>query len=173
MESISALASSMAQAAQSGRAEDFDALAVVLADARQAVRENLQQLTAGSVMEVVAKLEKNEPLTPEEKNAVRLWIIGDAESYARAENNYREWLEEFRRLTETVRQHAGTAATPEVLASLVGILEDLNRLVPDLTHYLENKERIARFEAAIGNLSPADGQIIASILKGMLTSDRM
>jgi hypothetical protein len=173
MEFMGELAASMAKAASNGRTEDFDALSVVLTDARQEVRETLQRLTADSIMAVIAKLEENEPLTPEEKNFIRLWVVGDAESYAKAENNYQEWLQEFRRLADIIRGSVSTSESAENLLALSGILEDANRLAADLRHYLEEKDRVSRFNAAIENLTPEDGAVILSILRGMLTSPEM
>ena len=90
-----------------------------------------------------------------------------------AENNYQEWLDEFRRLAEIIRGYVSTAESAENLLALEGILEDANRLSADLRHYLEEKDRVDRFNAAIDNLTPEDGAVILSILRGMLTSPEM
>ncbi|MBM4286273.1 MAG: hypothetical protein FJ128_13670 [Deltaproteobacteria bacterium] len=173
MELVGELAANMAKALSGGRAEDFEGLSSDLAEARQQVRELLQKMTARPIRQVVDKLEQNEPLSAEEKHLLRLWMVGDAESYAKAQNDYRAWLEEFRRLTRVVQGRAGSTGSVEDLLALQGILEDANRLAADLRHYLEEKERIARFDAAVENLSPDDCEILVNILKGKLESPLM
>jgi len=74
-------------------AADLDGVGAALAVAKKQVRETLQNLTAAQMEGIIEKLENRKSLTPEEKDYVRSWIVGDAESYLRVENHLQAWLQ--------------------------------------------------------------------------------
>jgi hypothetical protein len=173
MDSLAGIAQIIAGAAASPSADALSRAGVELVQARNEIREAVQQLTAEAMQPIIAKLRKNEPLGLEEKDLVRLWIVGDAEGYTQMENDYREWLEEFQRLGRAIGdQGAAPSALPEML-NLYGSLEDAVRLAADLQFFLEEKERIGRFQQAIQNLSASDAELLANILQEKLTSPEM
>jgi hypothetical protein len=59
------------------------------------------------------------------------------------------------------------------MLNLYGSLEDAVRLAADLQFFLEEKERIGRFQQAIQNLSASDAELLANILQEKLTSPEM
>jgi len=173
MESLAGISRLIKEAASTASADKFSQAGIELVDARNEIREDLQELTASAMQPIIQKLRKNEPLGLEEKNLVRQWIVGDAEAYTKMENDFREWLEEFRRLGEVIGDQATVpAALPEML-KLYGSLEDAVRLAADLQFFLEEKERIGRFEQAIQNLSASDAELLANILQEKLRSPEM
>ncbi len=52
---------------------------------------------------IIQKLEKNQPLNPEEKDLIRLWIVGEAEAFTQKEQDYQGWLEQFRQVGAALR----------------------------------------------------------------------
>lgn len=173
MESLAEIARIIATAASSPSADQLSRAGMELVKARNKIREELQDLTASAMRPIIHKLKKNEPLSGEEKDLIRLWIVGDAEGYTQMENDYREWLEEFQRLGRVIGDQVTVpSALPEML-NLYGSLEDAVRLAADLQFFLEEKERVGRFQQAIQNLSASDAELLANILQEKLTSPEM
>jgi ribosome biogenesis SPOUT family RNA methylase Rps3 len=173
MESLAEVARIIASAASSPSADQLSQAGMELVKARNKIREELQNLTIGAMKPIISKLKKNEPLSPEEKDLVEMWIVGDAEGYTQTENDYRAWLEEFQRLGRVLGDQATVpSALPEML-KLYGSLEDAVRLAADLQFFLEEKERVGRFQQAIQNLSASEAEMLANILQEKLTSPEM
>ena len=173
MESLADLGRVFSEAAASTSADQFSAAGMDLVKARKAIREELQQMTAAAMQPIIAKLHQNQPLGGEEKDLVRLWIVGDAAAFTKKESDFREWLAEFQRLGEAIRKvEQMPTSLPEML-DLHGNLEEAVRLAGDIQFFLEEKERVGRFEQAIQNLSAADAELLAGILQEKLNSPEM
>jgi hypothetical protein len=173
MEALSGISQIIATAAGSASGDKFSEAGRALVKARDRIREQVQELTAGSMKPIIHKLEKNQPLTPEEKDLVRSWIVGDAAAFTKREHDYREWLEEFRRLGEVIStQNTLPTSLPDLL-EVYGNLEEAVRLAGDIQFFLEEKERVARFGQAIQNLSASEAEMLAGILREKLTSPEM
>lgn len=173
MESLAEVSRIIRTAASSPSSDQFSQAGMALVKARDQVREQLQEQTAAAMKPVIEKLEKNQPLSVEEKDLVKLWIVGDATGYTKKENDYGEWLEEFRRLGEVIGDRATIPASLPEMLDFYGSLEDAVRVAADLQFFLEEKERAARFEQAIQNLSKDDAELLAGILKEKLNSPEM
>ena len=173
MESLSGVYQIIAAAAASPSADKFSEAGMALVKTRNAIREELQEVTAAAMKPIIAKLHKNQPLSGEEKDLIRLWIVGDAAGFTKKESDFREWREEFNRLGETIRKvDQMPTSLPEML-DLHGNLEEAVRMAGDIQFFLEEKERVARFEQAIQNLSASEAELLASILQEKLTSPGM
>ncbi|MBW1992485.1 MAG: hypothetical protein JRI59_10330 [Deltaproteobacteria bacterium] len=108
-----------------------------------------------------------------EKDTVRAWMVGDAESYARVENNFQDWLNEFDRLTGVLKSYEKQRETLTSLLQVHALLTDALRVAADISNYLEQKEQGNKFEEAIKHLSPEDAQLIARLLQAKLDSASM
>jgi hypothetical protein len=161
------------EAAASNNADAFANLATNLKQSKDQVREELQALTAEKIKAIIQKLEKNQSLNPDEKDYVKLWVVGDAEGYTKLEDSLKERQEEFRRLVEVIKDYEPKVLSLQDLVNLHGILEDAVKTATAVAHFLDDKERIARFEKAINNLDAADNNLIADILRGSLVSNDM
>jgi ribosome biogenesis SPOUT family RNA methylase Rps3 len=106
MELLQSISQAMEEARQKNSADAFSQLGYNLAKLKDQVREKIQEQTMGAINAIVRKLESNQPLTPEEKAFVRLWIVGDAEGYGRMEKTLKEWLTEYRRLVGLIKDYA-------------------------------------------------------------------
>jgi hypothetical protein len=173
MESLAGIGRIFSEAASYASADKFSEGAMALVKARNAIREELQEMTAAAMKPIIAKLRKNQPLSGEEKELIRLWIVGDAAGFTKKESDFREWLEEFKRLGEAIQ---GVDQTPNSLPEMLdlhGNLEEAVRLAGDIQFFLEEKERVGRFEQAIQNLSASDADLLAGILQEKLSSPEM
>ena len=154
-------------------ADDLDRVGAALAAAKSQVREAIQDLTGPQMEAIIKKLEQGESLNPEEKDYVRSWIIGDAESYTRVENHLQAWLQEFKALKSAVESYEGQEVTVQNLSNLHAVLEDAVRVAANIEGFLEKKERIERFEASMQNFDKENTSFIVSILKGQLRSENV
>jgi hypothetical protein len=173
MQVLQGISQSMKSVSGSSSMDDFARVSSELVQTRDKVREELQAATADAVTKILKKLGSQELLTPEERNLVELWIVGDAEGYTKMENNFGEWQEEFRRLGGVLESYAGQASSPQTLVEVHGALEDAIRLTVDISYFLEKKDRVERFRSAINNLTPDDAKFLAGMLKSMMRSAEM
>lgn len=173
MQVLEGISQSMKSVSGSSSMDDFARVSSELVQIRDKVREELQAATYEEVTKVLKKLESQELLTPEERNLVELWIVGDAEGYTKMENNFGPWQEELRRLGGILESYAGQSASPQTLVEAHGLLEDAIRLTADISFFLEKKDRVERFRSAINNLTPDDAKFLAGMLKSMMSSPEM
>jgi len=170
MDVLKDLAKSMLQALETPDAEEFNRLSSVFQNRKSQIREKIQSMTSKEVKGIVKKLADGEDPTKDEMDLVKLWVVGDAEAYAKMENNFEDWIAEFRWLESLLsEQEAGTEEVQD-LFRVQGILEDASRLAINIGYYLETKERIRRFEEATSNPALMDRDMLVKILKLKLTS---
>ena len=170
MEAVKDLARLMRQAMENPDAEEFNRLSNVFQNRKSSIREKIQAKTSKEVKEIVKKLAKDGDLTKEEMDLVKLWIVGDAEAYSKLENNFEDWVAEFKWLESLVEEQESSAEEVQDLFRVQGILEDASRLAINIGYYLETKERIRRFEEATSNPALMDRDMLVKILKLKLTS---
>ena len=173
MQVLQGIFQSMKSVSGSSSMDDFARVSSELVQLKNRVREELQAATAEDVAKILKKLANRELLTPEERNLVELWIVGDAEGYTKMENNFGQWQEELRRLGGVLESYAGQASSPQTLVEVHGVLEDAIRLTADISYFLEKKERVERFQSAINNLTLEDAKFLAGMLKSMMSSAEM
>ena len=160
----------MREAQENMSSGDFMRTREILSKVKGEIREAIQKLTSNMIMKIINKLEGGEPLTSEDLEYIRLWLVGDAESYTKMENNFNDWLNEFKRLQDVLNKYEDRELSLEELFKLQGIVEDAIRVSEDIKNFLEKKERIEKFEAAVKNSQNLDREVLAYILKHKLTS---
>lgn len=134
------------------------------------LREGIQECTKDEMASLLSKLQNNEDITSQEIELIRLWIIGDALSYIKMENNYEEWIQEAQRLVEAVKSISTKELTPRLMGDLQGITRDATRTLSDITFYKENMERTKKFEESVKNLTAENKLFLAEMLKAKLQS---
>jgi hypothetical protein len=170
MEYLRGMARAMQEAQARHNADAYGYVATELVKGKDQVRQAIEQATAEAISAIIPKLEKNEPLNAAEKAMVKLWVVGDAEGYVQMENNFQDWLKEYRRLMDAIADWEGKAGTVQELVEVHGVLEDAIKVADAVAHYLDDQERVARCDNALTNLNAADNKFIAGLLKSMLTS---
>ena len=170
MEYLKGISQAMKQAQADNTSESYGYVATQLVQSKNAIRQAIEQATAGAVAAIIGKLENNQPLTDAEKQTVKLWVVGDAEGYLKMENNFQDWLKEYRRLLDIIADWEGKTGSVQELVELHGVLEDAIKVADAVAHYLEDRERVARCETALSNLNAEDNKFIAGMLKSMLAS---
>jgi hypothetical protein len=109
-------------------------------------------------------------ISTEELELIKLWIVGDAESYTKMENNFQNWLQEFKRLETVLKEYDNIDCSLNDLFKLHGTLQDAIRISYDIANFLDNKERITKFEKAASNVSNLDTNLLVRILTAKLQS---
>lgn len=165
------VANAMADARTAMTENAFQQAASAASDARSAVREESQARTATEIKGVIDKLQSGDRLTDQELTLVRAWVVGDAESYTKMENSFQEWLSEYDRLEQVLAGYETKECSPDELTELVGILEDAARISYDIANFLEKKDRIGKFNAAVSDgLNDRERELLVGILTNSLHS---
>jgi hypothetical protein len=170
MEYLKGVSQAMKQAQADNSSESYGYVATALVKSRNGIRQAIEQATAETVAAIIGKLDNNQPLSDAEKQMVKLWVVGDAEGYVKMENNFQDWLEEYRRLLDVITDWEGKTGSVQELVEVHGVLEDAIKVSDDVAHFLEDRERVTRCEAALSNLNAEDNKFIAGMLKSMLSS---
>jgi hypothetical protein len=170
MEYLKGVSQAMKQAQADNSSESYGYVATQLVQSKNEIRQAIELATTEAVAAIIGKLENNQPLNEAEKQTVKLWIVGDAEGYVKMENNFQEWLAEYRRLLDIIADWEGKTGSVQELVEVHGMLEDAIKVADDVAHYLEDQERVARCEAALSNLNAEDNKFMAGMLKSMLDS---
>jgi hypothetical protein len=170
MEYLKGVSQAMKQAQADNSPESYGYVATQLVQSKNGIRQAIEQATAEAVAAIIGKLENAQPLTAAEKQTVKLWVVGDAEGYVKMENNFQDWLQEYRRLLDIIAGWEGKTGSVQELVEVHGVLEDAIKVADDLAHFLEDRERVARCDAALSNLNAEDNKFIAGMLKSMLNS---
>jgi hypothetical protein len=173
MDSLRGISQVISNAAASTDAETFTKVASELVNSKNRVREEFQALTAEKIKDIIKKLEKNKPLEADEKEVVKLWVVGDAEGYIQMEESLQEWLDDFRELAGIIKDYESKPPSPQDLVEAHGVLEDAVKIADAIAHFLDDRERVSRFQKAIDNLDAADSKLIAGILRESLLSPDM
>jgi len=148
----------------------YIALINLLAQAKNHCRENIQALTQESIHQIIKKLKKNEPLSAQDLDLVKLWIVGDAILYTHAENNVEIWKTKVAKLATEIKSHESEATGIQSLTRLAALITELDRTLQDMTAYLQNKERVERFEINTKHISPEEKETLIEILGRKLNS---
>lgn len=134
------------------------------------LREYAQELTAEELKLLAHKLKGSEPLTAKEIETLRLCIVGDADSYVNIENSVPEWKKELSRVMAEIS--ACSSEDPKVgdVLKLQALLRDADRVIDDLGFYAAQKDRIAKFNTAVENLTQEDRALLFALLNTKLQS---
>jgi hypothetical protein len=145
-------------------------LAAVLTEAEAELREHAQRTTASEVQSIIRKLEDNDAIDPEELRLIKLWIVGDAESYVAVENNFQDWKNDIEHIVGELGS-VSTASLDWSEASRVrALVRDAIRSAWDIHYYLEHKERVESFDDSTRELDASARKILARSLERKLKS---
>ena len=172
MQLLQGVSQSMKTVSGNSSADDLARVSSELVQVKDRVREKLQAATAGDLSKILEKLDNKELLTPAEKDLVGFWLVGDAEGFTKMEAEFSDWQGEFRRLTGMIDSFAGQDDSPQNLVEVHGVLQDAIRVAADIAFFVEEKDRVEKFNAAINNLTPDDAKFLAEMLRVHAVQDR-
>ena len=135
-------------------------------------RELMQSKTSEEISAIIGKLESNTTITDADMRLIRLWIVGDAESYVRMENDYQGWLDELNRLFSVLKDLQDKELTLENMDKISGTARDAIRVIGDIIYFKQQQERISKFENATKDLHSENKLILANIIRQKIASDQ-
>jgi len=142
---------------------------------REDVRETIQSLLRPSIEPLINKLQKNEALTSHDMELIQQWVIGDAEYYAKIENNMLDWVAECKRLIQVLSYYSNESRMldEKQLFTLGAILTDLKYTLTDILRYTEARQRVDKFKQTIGagQLTLENKRLLADMMERQLISE--
>lgn len=147
-------------------------LSTTMQELDASLREHIQAVTQSEVEAIIDKLQGNKELTAEEIQLIKLWICGDADYYVKLENNYKEWVEELKRLVGEISKAQGNNPDFEASSNLRARLLDAIRVIGDILFFLKQKERIDNFTESTQVIDPQEADLLVRLLQGKIVSDK-
>lgn len=149
----------------------LNALSHSLTNLDHSLREKMQEETRGEIEKIIKALEHDKDLSLPDKELIRSWMVGDAEFYAKVENNFGDWTAELNRLLDGIGAARGKALSPMQMTELQAMVRDALRTSADVSYYQEQRVRLQRFRDATADWSREDKRFLARILRSKLESD--
>ncbi len=134
------------------------------------LREYAQEITAEHLQKLSDKLKSESSLSSEDLQLLRMWIVGDAENYINTENSVPEWKKELQRVMREILHFTNDSMPVEDIFKLQALLRDADRVIDDLAFYAAQKDRVAKFDVAVQNLSGEDREFLTALLTTKLKS---
>lgn len=140
----------------------------------EVAREGFLALLAEDFLRIAEKLEHGADLQQEEMAALEMLLVGDAEMYLRMEREADAWRAELRRIMGEMRQvwDAGFG-DPRTLLRLRAVCAEANRVLPDLTFYLREHERIEKFRESMEALGTDERLFLSRLIREKLAPPRV
>ncbi len=148
----------------------LNGLSTALKTLGDAFRERMQEETGLAVRAIINKLEDGHDPDAQDVSLIRAWIVGDAASYTKMEQDRGKWLEELNRLLGEIAQTQGRDLTPDEILDTQAQVQDALRTAADIHYFDEQWERVRHFEEATARWSPEDKTFIARMLRSKLAS---
>ena len=159
----------MTNAIASRSPDEFETLEQQINRLEATVREMQQSMLSERSKLALKNLRAGRPLSEEEKAILQAVVVGDAESYLRVENNLQDWLNELQRLVGEMERLARSEDEAHI-NQLRGVTKDAVRLMPSLRAYMEEKDRLDRFNNAQTKLDEPNRQVLAQVVSEMRSS---
>jgi|SRR5579862_275328 hypothetical protein len=149
----------------------YDVLSEQLEELETLTRESYQQ--HGDYKSLLDKLEKGNPLTSDEVNTLKQAIVGDAEYYLKYDDDFDRCKTEAGKIVDEIRRVQSTDLDVDALMHLSVLCREANRALVPAGYYLEQKERLRKFEdAARGPIDPETGRVLADMIRHLTSPDR-
>ncbi|MEN8374638.1 MAG: hypothetical protein ABFS34_04255 [Gemmatimonadota bacterium] len=137
-------------------------------------RESFLALLAEDFLRIALKLEHGADLTEEEAAALEMLLVGDAEMYLKMERDADVWRAELRRIIGELRDVRDSGfGDPRALLRLRALCSEANRVQPDLSFYLQERERIERFRESMETLGTSQRLLLARLIREKLAPPRI
>lgn len=144
-----------------------------LTDLEDHLREQIQAETTPQVETIIKKLKSDSGIDDEDIMMIKLWIVGDAQTYIEMENDYKGWLTELNRLFGVIEDLNSKELDLKKMYKLSGTVRDTIRVIGDIVFFKQQQERVKKFENASKNLNSENKLILADILQKKLESSDM
>jgi hypothetical protein len=162
------------RACRSMDAADFRALDGLIDEIREEIRESVQAITRKEMWDIIVRLREDHDISDADLRLIRLWVVGDAAAYVREEDTFPDWIRELERLGDEIRELREGPVDVDTLEALGALLTDARGVSRSLALYLNDRERVQRFEKTLqGGLDADDRNSLADYLVQAYTSDKV
>jgi exonuclease VII small subunit len=135
------------------------------------VRELQQAMWYEPARVAIRHLTSGDPLTDGDLEVIRTLLVSDAERYLQRENNFEDWLRELDRLLNDIEQRVRTLDRVSI-ADLRGVIKDAVRVVPSIRNFLDERQRVERFDVAVKSLDEKSRKLLADVLREHMEDGR-
>ena len=154
-----------------GTGDAFGKLSAVFEELNSLLREQIQELTQQDMSAIIDKLKNGLTITPQDREQIRLWVVGDAEEYTKSERRFDTWLQELRQVMEEVKLLQEAPANDVAAYSrLRALLREGSRIMGDVFYFLQQKERIEKFKKAVQEMDASERSILIQVLEQKMAS---
>jgi hypothetical protein len=163
------------QSLQTDTSETYERLYLHIHKLEGLARETFQYQFRRDYEAVVEKLKNNERLSKDDENLIAQLLVADAKSYVKHAGDFETWKDQIDRLLAELKaiQDKGIRTTDDLL-HVQALCRDLRGVLPDITFYLRERERIQGYEKNdLNALSPELKSLLAEVVKGMMESDKI
>ncbi|HLZ06520.1 MAG TPA: hypothetical protein VKR55_30795 [Bradyrhizobium sp.] len=133
-----------AQSSTAGTAENYSRLAEKLSELESSSGQYLRSHTA--YRSLLAKLQLEKPLTPDDLKTLRSLIVGDADEYLKYDDDFEQSKAELTRVIDGIQKLQSTELNPETLMHLRVLCREATSALVPTVHYLEQKQRVKNFD---------------------------
>jgi hypothetical protein len=170
-----AVKAALSTARQSSSGTDYELLEQHVSSLEAMAREAVQSVLSAQYKAIVEKLEGDDLLSDEELQWLELIIVGEAEQPLTHEAEVAAWEQELEALVAELNPAAGAGADwVESLLQLQGLCREAVPLVNRIAFFYREKERVESFQnARSAELTPEARQLLADVIRAMMTSDTM
>lgn len=154
-------------------AQEYEQFKLRVATLKDMARERAQRKLKDEYREIVSKLENGDRLMGSERKLVKMLICGEADSYVNTEEDVDHWREDLETTVDRIDSLSrNELEDPEKLMQLQAYCKDAMKVLPDITNFLRDRERVERFEQTIeGDVDEESGRILAEVLRDKMTSE--
>ncbi len=160
---------------QTSNVEEYERLDRHVRRLEGMAREAFQEEFKAQYEAIAGHLEEGKPLTEEEKRALELLIVGEARYYVQDEANFEAWQRELQQLTQEIKTLESQGLDQaDTLLRLQALCKDLRGILPDMTMYLRERDRIQSFQRSVQtSFDPETARVLAEVVRAMLRSEEM
>lgn len=167
-QAIRKLTTDVKQAMEEQSASAYERVDAIIQELDVVLRESMQKSTANEMKRIIQVLRAGKEVGPQDKDLIRLWVIGDAESYAQMENSAEEWRSELVQVMSNIDTFAGKDLDAKGIVRLRALLQDANQTLSDIFYFTEQKERVGRFVDSVREIDAEERELLANILEQKL-----
>ncbi len=153
----------------SGTADDFATFERFVNEVEAYTRELQQSMWGDEARQAIKNLNSSNPLTPDDHDVIRAFMISDAQAYLEHENDFNNWINELKRLVADIETRANNIDRDSI-ADFRGVLKDAIRVVPDIRNFYAEKLRVEKFEEALLSLDESSRKMLAQVMTEQLRS---
>ncbi len=164
---ISEALKAAAQCSAAETVENYSVLSEQLWELNSLLKQSLQSHTG--YLPLLTKLQNGTTLTADELKTLRSLIVGDADQYLKYDDDFERSKSDLGRILDQIRRLQSNNPDLETLMHLQVLCREASSALAPTMHYLEQKERVQRFEEHTrGPLDRDAGRVLAGIIKQML-----